>query len=158
LVSSNDKSTGHGVAHQQNWVIRLFWWWDEKFPHPENKFINGAVPAVTSDYFSACAREHIGELTTHQVPQPELTPYSIDEDVDLIIVELAVNDGRNDYFTITHEWFIRDMLSLPKQPAIVNLQTIALCFETISTGGDQQMGEPFLQTTFRDSNPAFIRY
>ncbi len=89
----------------------------------------------------------------------------IDKDVDLVILEIAINDGRSvlsystasfltnpppthqgysniypcyrfDKFAEANEWLLRALLDLPKKPAILNLQTMALMFDQISTGGD----------------------
>ena len=96
----------------------------------------------------------------------------IDKDVDLIILEIAINDQRSvlhsrtvqptpllscpttthqgysnvypcyryDKFAEANEWLLRALLDLPKRPAILNLQTMALMFDQITTGGDLHIG------------------
>jgi hypothetical protein len=43
---------------------------------------------------------------------------------------------RYDIFAEANEWLLRALLDLPKKPAIVNLQTMALIFDQITYGGD----------------------
>lgn len=113
----------------------------------------------------------------------------IDKDVDLVILEIAINDGRSvlplhtisaystpsfldqptthqddsniylcyrfDKFAEANEWLLRALLDLPNRPAILNLQTMALMFDQITTGGDlhtalmnyygASVGSPFYQ-------------
>ena len=91
--------SGHGVNDDQNWSTQFFRWWNETFPHPDNSFTNGAVPAVTSEYYSACFKEHIGTPPRSIVLSViDSDVRLVDEDVDLIILELGINDGRADYF------------------------------------------------------------
>jgi len=121
----------------------------QTFPKSETSLTNGAVPATGSDYFAMCFAEHI------------------DKDVDLVILEIAINDQRYvvrlrtfqspsnhlsytthhgyldtcrcyryEKFAEANEWLLRAILDLPKRPAILNLQTMALMFEQITTGGD----------------------
>lgn len=47
---------------------------------------------------------------------------------------------RYDIFAEANEWLLRALLELPKKPAILNLQTMALMFDKISTGGDLHNG------------------
>lgn len=126
----------------------------QTFPKSETTLINGAVPATGSDYFAMCFAEHI------------------DKDVDLVILEIAINDQRSvlrsrtiqlillfycpttthrgysnvypyyryDKFAEANEWLLRALLDLPKRPAILNLQTMALMFDQITTGGDLHIG------------------
>ncbi|KAG9094353.1 CRISPR-associated endonuclease/helicase Cas3 [Ceratobasidium sp. UAMH 11750] len=121
-VLGGSVTAGHGVLHPEYWTDVFFNWWNTTFPNEKNVFINGAVPATTTEYYSVCALEHI------------------DEDVDLVIIEMAINDQRNDVFAQTYEWLIRTLLSLPNKPAVVNAQVIALSFDTITMGGDLHTG------------------
>ncbi|ORY35911.1 hypothetical protein BCR39DRAFT_568808 [Naematelia encephala] len=77
-----------------------------------------AHPALGSDYFSLCFKEHIPE------------------DVDLIIVELAVNDQLILKSIDQYELMVRGLLDLPNQPAIISLEVPALVFHQIGLGGD----------------------
>jgi len=76
------------------------------------------VPASSTDYYRTCYLEHI------------------DDDVDMVIIELGINDQRNEKFAIAYEQLLRSLLTLPNKPAVVNLQVIALRYDQISTGED----------------------
>nr|KAF8609408.1 hypothetical protein BDV93DRAFT_464639 [Ceratobasidium sp. AG-I] len=123
-VLGGSVTAGHGVVHPEYWTDVFFDWWNTTFPNEKNVFINGAVPATTTEYYSVCALEHI------------------DEDVDLVILEMAINDQRQviDLFAQTYEWLIRMLLSLPNKPAVINAQIMALSFDTITMGGDLHTG------------------
>ncbi|KIJ41190.1 hypothetical protein M422DRAFT_255694 [Sphaerobolus stellatus SS14] len=111
---------GHGLRRNQveNWTARFLEAWKALFPNSQTVLINGAVPATGSDYYSVCFGEHI------------------DNDVDLVIVELMINDQRLERNAQAYEWLLRGLLELPKKPAVLNIHTIGLSFEFISTGGD----------------------
>lgn len=109
---------GHGAVHPELWTDIFFSWWNATYPHEENVFVNGAVPATGTEYFSVCALEHI------------------DENVDLVIIELAINDLRGEYSAISYEWLVRHLLELPNKPAIVNAHVFSTHFEYLATGGD----------------------
>ena len=47
---------------------------------------------------------------------------------------------RYDKFAEANEWLLRAILDLPKRPAILNLQTMGLAFDQITTGGDLHTG------------------
>lgn len=47
---------------------------------------------------------------------------------------------RYDIFAEANEWLLRALLDLPKKPAVLNLQTMALVFDQITTGGDLHNG------------------
>ncbi|KAF8480602.1 hypothetical protein JB92DRAFT_3040853 [Gautieria morchelliformis] len=117
-VLGGSVTKGHGVSHTESWTTIFLDSWNKLFPKSKTTFINGAVPATGSDYFSMCFGEHI------------------DEDVDLVIVELLINDQRLESNALANEWLLRGLLGLPKNPAVINLYTIGLSFETITTGGD----------------------
>ncbi|CAE6469557.1 unnamed protein product [Rhizoctonia solani] len=121
-VLGGSVTAGHGVLHPEYWTDIFFDWWNTTFPHEKNVFVNGAVPATTTEYYSVCALEHI------------------DEEVDLVIIEMAINDQRNDVFAQTYEWLLRQLLDLPNKPAVINAQVIALSFDTITMGGDLHTG------------------
>ncbi|KEP55010.1 putative capsule structure designer protein [Rhizoctonia solani 123E] len=125
-VLGGSVTAGHGVMHPEYWTDIFFDWWNTTFPHEKNVFVNGAVPATTTEYYSVCALEHI------------------DQEVDLVIIEMAINDQRVDVFAQTYEWLIRMLLDLPNKPAVINAQVIALSFDTITMGGDLHTGKPEL--------------
>ncbi|KAJ1310849.1 hypothetical protein OPQ81_009367 [Rhizoctonia solani] len=112
---------GHGVIHPELWTDIFFVWWNQTYPHEKNVFMNGAVPATGTEYFSVCALEHI------------------DENVDLVIIELAINDLRNEAAAMTYEWLVRFLLQLPNKPAIINAHVFSLYFEYLATGGDYHL-------------------
>ncbi|OCF76893.1 hypothetical protein I204_02601 [Kwoniella mangroviensis CBS 8886] len=87
-----------------------------------NRFVNGAVPAIGSDYFAMCFGHHIPE------------------DVDLVLVDMAINDGFSEKGAESYETLLRHLLALPNRPAVINLQVFALMFQTIATGGDIHQG------------------
>ncbi|GFZ43067.1 hypothetical protein JCM24511_00785 [Saitozyma sp. JCM 24511] len=87
-----------------------------------NSYVNGALGATGSDYFSLCFKEHIPE------------------DVDLVVIELAVNDEPQVYVQESYERLVRSLLDLPRKPAVLNLQVFQLMFSQILGGGDQHMG------------------
>ncbi|CAE6446514.1 unnamed protein product, partial [Rhizoctonia solani] len=50
---------GHSVVHPEFWTDIFFAWWNQTYPHEKNVFVNGAIPATGTEYFSVCALEHI---------------------------------------------------------------------------------------------------
>ncbi|KAG8947538.1 hypothetical protein FRC03_001017 [Tulasnella sp. 419] len=121
-VLGGSVTKGHGVKNVDNWTTRFFQFWNQTFPHPDNKLVNGAIPAVTSEYYMSCALEHM------------------DADSDLILVEMAINDSFKQYFIEAFEWLLRRLLALPNHPAILNAQVFALSFDKIASGGDVHLG------------------
>ncbi|ELU43286.1 capsule structure designer protein [Rhizoctonia solani AG-1 IA] len=119
-------TAGHGVLHPEYWTDIFFNW------HEKNVFVNGAVPATTTEYYSVCALEHI------------------DKEVDLVIIEMAINDQRVEVFAQSYEWLVRMLMDLPNKPAVVSAQVIALAFDTITMGGDLHTGEPELEDSQED--------
>ncbi|KAF8511952.1 hypothetical protein BU17DRAFT_54299 [Hysterangium stoloniferum] len=118
-VLGGSVSKGHGLTRENfKWLRRFEAAWKELFPKSETTMINGAVAATGSDYFSMCFGEHIPE------------------DVDLVLVELLINDQRLESNAIAFEWLMRGLLDLPNSPAVINIHTIGLFFEEITTGGD----------------------
>lgn len=72
-------SVGHALTNRNDkWPVRFSESWKKLFPKSETTLVNGAVPATGSSYMSMCFGEHI------------------DNDVDLVIIELAINDQRCD--------------------------------------------------------------
>jgi hypothetical protein len=73
-------SAGHAVKKENNWSTLYGAWLERKLqeitgrPEISVEVQNGAVPATESDYYATCWREHI------------------DEDLDLVIIEMAIND------------------------------------------------------------------
>ncbi|GHJ84941.1 hypothetical protein NliqN6_1343 [Naganishia liquefaciens] len=130
-VIGGSVSAGHGLSHDGdtdemegplNMHRQIFDWIATKWPHPEHRFSNGAIPASGSLYFATCFAEHM------------------DEDVDLVMIELGVNDVQDITVQMEYELLLRGILALPNKPAIINLQTIGLIFDALSQGGDQQLG------------------
>ncbi|KAF8583190.1 hypothetical protein K439DRAFT_1661401 [Ramaria rubella] len=117
LGGSVTKGNGLLRNHVENWTVRFFEGWKALFPKSKATLVNGAVPATGSDYLSMCFGEHI-------------------DDVDLVVVELLINDQRLESEALAYEWLLRGVLGLPRSPAVVNLHTIGLSFDYISTGGD----------------------
>ncbi|BEI80571.1 hypothetical protein CcaverHIS002_0111000 [Cutaneotrichosporon cavernicola] len=139
-VIGGSVSAGHGMDRSKEYMQSimhqvLFDYLNSKFPSAQpavdgrhtknsnrNVYWNGAQRARGSDYFSFCASLHLNT------------------DVDLVIVELAVND-RLDPVNIKHfENLMRYLLQLPSQPAVLVVNTFALMFWAIATGGDLNFG------------------
>ncbi|KLT44089.1 CAP64-like protein, partial [Cutaneotrichosporon oleaginosum] len=87
-----------------------------------NGITNGALGATGTDYFQYCFGE------------------SIPDDVDLVLIEQAINDHRKLEFAEHYEQLVRSLLDLPGQPAIINIHAFGLIFENIATGGDMHLG------------------
>ncbi|CAK9784892.1 hypothetical protein CC85DRAFT_271612 [Cutaneotrichosporon oleaginosum] len=139
-VLGGSVSAGHGMhrskedeAHIMHRV--LFDHLDSQFPAAEpaaegrvekggkrNVYWNGAQPARGSDYFSYCSALHLNR------------------DVDLVIVELAINDPFGLNYVQHFENLVRSLLELPSQPAVLVVNSFALSFERISMGGDLNFG------------------
>lgn len=64
----------------------------------------------------------------------------IDEDADIVITEFAINDLRQDESAESYEWMLRQLLLLPKRPAVLNLQVFGLAYSELTTGGDLHTG------------------
>ncbi|KAJ4470801.1 hypothetical protein J3R30DRAFT_1122654 [Lentinula aciculospora] len=120
-------SKGHGLTDRRlNWSHIYAEYIRETFARstsadPANvevELINGSVGATISEYMETCFREHIPE------------------DVDLVIIELAINDQRLERLAKGYENLIRAIFALPLKPAIINVQIMALMFATITMGGD----------------------
>jgi hypothetical protein len=129
-------SAGHGMhrskedeAHIMHRV--LFDYLDKMFPAAEpaaegrkgkdgkrNVYWNGAQPARGSDYFSYCSALHVNS------------------DVDLVVVELAINDPYSLTYVKHFENLVRSLLEMPTQPAVLVVNSFALSFDSISMGGD----------------------
>ncbi|KAF5378937.1 hypothetical protein D9757_008717 [Collybiopsis confluens] len=110
-------SLGLGVTPATNWATLYAAYIRDTFD-VEVELINGSVGATTSEYMETCLMEHIPE------------------DVDLVIIELAINDRRFESLAVAYENLIRAVWELPKKPAIINVQIMALMFDSITMGGD----------------------
>ncbi|GMK58995.1 hypothetical protein CspeluHIS016_0700100 [Cutaneotrichosporon spelunceum] len=113
-------SKGHGCECDA-WHIQMGNWWNQTFPHPGNRHSDGAVGARGSDYFKYCHHEHL------------------DPDVDIIFLETSVNDLMSDINFDNFEALLRALLSYPKSPAVVILQTVKLN-SPIRYGSEHQFG------------------
>ncbi|GJJ16092.1 hypothetical protein Clacol_010371 [Clathrus columnatus] len=104
-VLGGSVTKGHGIrTPSDNWTNKFLKAWKSFFPNSQTELYNGAVPATGSDYLSVCFGEHL------------------DEDVDLVLIELAINDQRLESNANAYEWLLRGVLELPKRPAVINLQ------------------------------------
>ncbi|WVQ63079.1 uncharacterized protein L199_001230 [Kwoniella botswanensis] len=142
-VIGGSVSKGHGLdapdgdnPHTpRNLNRRVFDHLDELFPasggiktgssgknENKNSFINGAQGGMGTDYFSLCFNEHIPE------------------DVDLVLIELAINDEVLIRNMNTYELLVRGLYDLPNKPAVLNLQVFALMFQYVANGGDLHNG------------------
>lgn len=76
-VLGGSVTKGHGLTnYAYNWTVKLLQQLRKLLPVTQIELVNGAVPATGSDYYSMCFGEHIPD------------------DVDIVIIELAVNDQR----------------------------------------------------------------
>ncbi|KIK64252.1 hypothetical protein GYMLUDRAFT_241433 [Collybiopsis luxurians FD-317 M1] len=110
-------SMGLGVTPATNWAT-LYAEYIRDTYGVEVELINGSVGATTSEYMETCLLEHIPE------------------DVDLVFIELAINDRRFESLAVAYENLIRAVWELPNRPAIINVQIMALMFNSITMGGD----------------------
>ena len=94
---------GHGVGESQRWATLYGNWWRDTFDI-EVEVVNGAVGATVSEYLETCFAEHIPE------------------DVDIVLIELAINDQRLERNARSYENLMRALLDLPNHPAVINLQ------------------------------------
>ncbi|GAW09145.1 capsule structure designer protein [Lentinula edodes] len=120
-------SKGHGLKDRRdNWSYIYAEYIRETFAQAtssnasnvEVELINGSVSGTITQYMETCYREHIPE------------------DVDLVIIELAINDQRLEYLAKGYENLIRSIFALPQRPAVISVQVMALMFQTITMGGD----------------------
>lgn len=104
-VLGGSVSKGFGITPAANWAMLYAEYIRETYG-VEVELINGSVGATVSEYMETCFLEHIPE------------------DVDLVIIELAINDRRFEDLAMSYENLIRAIFALPKNPAIINLQVI----------------------------------
>ncbi|KAH7106458.1 hypothetical protein BKA62DRAFT_612217 [Auriculariales sp. MPI-PUGE-AT-0066] len=117
-VLGGSVSRGQGVKHSEIWFNVFGEWWKSQFPNSRLTLQSGAVAATGTGYMSMCFKEHI------------------DEDADIVLTEFAINDQRSDSNAESYEWLLRQLLEMPKQPAVVNLQVFGLGYHQLTTGGD----------------------
>ncbi|ORY85303.1 Isoprenylcysteine carboxyl methyltransferase family-domain-containing protein [Leucosporidium creatinivorum] len=117
-VLGGSVSTGHGHANGKNYqygAVPNPWWtfvrtyFNETFGGVENvEFVDGARPAVDSNYFYWCYTAHIGT------------------DIDLVFLESAVNDVYSQQSLSDAEDLLRSILQLPTEPAVIYVDAFAL--------------------------------
>lgn len=100
-------SRGHG-CHCTTFHRQIFDWWNATFPHPDNQYVDGSVGARGSNYFKFCHVEHLRK------------------NVDLVIIELGINDNRNEENMKNMESILRAVLSYPSKPAVVLTASFSL--------------------------------
>jgi lysophospholipase L1-like esterase len=79
-------------------------WWRETFPKAEVAFVNAGIGATGSNYGALRASR---DLLSHRP--------------DFVVVEYSVNDGDTQEAAETLEGLIRQILSQPNTPAVVEL-------------------------------------
>jgi len=79
-------------------------WWRKAFPKAEIAFVNAGIGATGSNFGALRAHR---DLLSHQP--------------DFVVVEYSVNDGNTQAAAETLEGLIRQILSQPNQPAVVEL-------------------------------------
>ncbi|EJD41058.1 hypothetical protein AURDEDRAFT_153366 [Auricularia subglabra TFB-10046 SS5] len=117
-VLGGSVTRGQGVKRDELWVNVFGEWWKSTFPNSKLTLQNGAVAATGTGYMSTCFLEHI------------------DADADIVLTEFAINDQRTEGNAESFEWLLRQLLDLPKQPAVLNLQTFGVGYAQLTTGGD----------------------
>lgn len=81
-VLGGSVTDGHGVRHESNWSTVYGVWLEKKLREITGRndikveVQNGAVAAVETNYYTSCWKEHL------------------DEDLDLVVIEMAINDRR----------------------------------------------------------------
>jgi hypothetical protein len=81
-VLGGSVTAGHGVQEDDQWPVLYGAYLQAKLREVTGRkdvtvsVQNGAVPAVESNYFTSCWMEHL------------------DEDLDLVVIEMAINDRR----------------------------------------------------------------
>jgi hypothetical protein len=106
-VLGGSVTKGHGVTKDENWTTQYKNWWQSMFTNTEVEITNGAIGGTISTYLETCFGEHM------------------DDDVDLVVIEMAINDQRLDGLVKSYENLMRAIFDLPKSPAIIHLQ---VCF------------------------------
>ncbi|KZV89861.1 hypothetical protein EXIGLDRAFT_838243 [Exidia glandulosa HHB12029] len=117
-VLGGSVTNGQGVKQHEIWANVFAEWWKQEFPDGEMTIQNGAIAATGTNYMSMCYLEHI------------------DDDADIVLTEFAINDQRYDFNAESFEWLLRQLLELPKRPAVINIQTFGLAYQQLTTGGD----------------------
>ncbi|BEI81290.1 hypothetical protein CcaverHIS002_0204500 [Cutaneotrichosporon cavernicola] len=135
-VLGGSNSAGQGVwadnqmtYSQLNMHTVLFNYLDSRFPQPggkvmertgeadQNSLVNGALGGRGTEYFAMCSDLHLPE------------------DLDLLVLEFAVNDQYQLESTETYEFLVRYLLEKPSAPAVLEIQTFGYEFDKILTGG-----------------------
>ncbi|KLT40834.1 hypothetical protein CC85DRAFT_141454 [Cutaneotrichosporon oleaginosum] len=138
-VIGGSNSAGQGVwadnqmmYSQLNMHVQLFNYLDARFPQrgkvmeatgggDENSFVNGAKFGRGTEYFTMCSDVHLPE------------------ELDLVVVEFAVNDQYNLEATEAYEFLVRYLLERPGSPAVLELQTFGYEFDKVLTGGGSHL-------------------
>lgn len=56
-IASSPALGAHTLYSPENMHVLIFEWLNQTFPHPENRFVNGAQGGVGASYFGWCFRE-----------------------------------------------------------------------------------------------------
>ncbi|EFN56843.1 hypothetical protein CHLNCDRAFT_144427 [Chlorella variabilis] len=127
-------SWGHGasVRGQTDLPALVFQWMNATFPHPQHKFLNQAISATPSNYFTLCLQWHVPP------------------DADLVLMEFNPNDGpdKGDMpIRRAHERLIRKLLVHDRRPPLLE---VIFCYWALDwmesaeipyrMGGDDELG------------------
>ncbi|GAA6037693.1 hypothetical protein JCM8097_002290 [Rhodosporidiobolus ruineniae] len=107
-------TVGHGLGGHPTWVQRWFEGFQEQFPNSE--LMNGAIPAMTSRFYSYCVDT--------MVPEP----------ADLYLIELDINDNIDTETFVAVDNLFRTLLDQPHQPAVIRLSVLAISFPEMIRG------------------------
>jgi lysophospholipase L1-like esterase len=92
---------------ERRWGNRVAQWLRERFPDTPIEFVNAGIGATSSDFGAHRVQAH---LLVHNP--------------DLVVVEYAVNDSVNPHRVETLEGLVRQLLSTPSDPAVMQLFTM----------------------------------
>ncbi|KAM0793223.1 hypothetical protein ACM66B_000689 [Microbotryomycetes sp. NB124-2] len=116
-VLGGSVSSGHGNSHavnKQDRQIQNPWsgfvraWFEDRY-RDQIEFVSGAVPAVDSSFFHWCWPAKLGG-----------------DEVDLVLLETAVNDKYSIESMKQSEDLLRSLLESPRQPAVIYVDAFAL--------------------------------
>ncbi|KAL7416489.1 hypothetical protein BDY24DRAFT_379878 [Mrakia frigida] len=115
ITAGNNTPSGMG---RMNTYHALFWkWWQEIFPDAVHEYHPVGIGAFGSAYFANCFLEHLPA------------------ELDLIIIDFAVNDERDDEYFRSFDHLLRSLLTLPTAPAVISMEFFVLGAYNILTGG-----------------------
>ncbi|KAL7415046.1 hypothetical protein BDY24DRAFT_383535 [Mrakia frigida] len=119
-------TAGHNMPNEMgkdHTYHALFWkQWQEWFPDATHSYLPVGIGAFGSAYFANCFLEHVPA------------------ELDLVILDFAVNDLRDDDFHRSFDHLLRALLTLPSAPAVVTMEFFAIPgWIPMTTAGSNQL-------------------